>query len=172
MTHTLPTLGPCPCRPGLERDNCPACEGTGQQIDWPEYHRRKREEARDADTATLAALGLFTAAQPAPACEAACQYCGRPCTLLPAAHHPPDRLGRHHLCHACDMDRSETHTPEATARLNAAAPALLAACLDLLELWEEWAAHSPLLSSPLRESIAARVDEARAAVALTEPPHT
>ena len=25
---------PCPCRPGVQRDNCPACEGTGQKIDF------------------------------------------------------------------------------------------------------------------------------------------
>lgn len=25
---------PCSCRPGVERDNCPACEGTGQRIDF------------------------------------------------------------------------------------------------------------------------------------------
>ena len=25
---------PCSCRPGMERDNCPACEGTGQKVDF------------------------------------------------------------------------------------------------------------------------------------------
>lgn len=29
-----PTLGPCSCRPGVQRDNCPVCEGTGQRIDF------------------------------------------------------------------------------------------------------------------------------------------
>jgi hypothetical protein len=24
----------CVCRPGIERDNCPACEGTGWRIDF------------------------------------------------------------------------------------------------------------------------------------------
>lgn len=24
----------CNCRPGIERDNCPACEGTGTRIDF------------------------------------------------------------------------------------------------------------------------------------------
>lgn len=28
------TGNPCHCRRGVERDNCPACEGTGQQIDF------------------------------------------------------------------------------------------------------------------------------------------
>ena len=35
----LPRLGPCGCRRGIERDNCPSCEGTGQLIDWRAYHR-------------------------------------------------------------------------------------------------------------------------------------
>ena len=25
---------PCSCRPGMQRDNCPQCEGTGQRIDF------------------------------------------------------------------------------------------------------------------------------------------
>lgn len=29
-----PKLGPCSCRRGMERDNCPSCEGTGQRIDF------------------------------------------------------------------------------------------------------------------------------------------
>lgn len=28
------TGAPCGCRPGVGRDNCPACEGTGQRIDF------------------------------------------------------------------------------------------------------------------------------------------
>ncbi len=31
----VPTLGPCHCRRGMERDNCPQCEGTGQRINFP-----------------------------------------------------------------------------------------------------------------------------------------
>jgi hypothetical protein len=41
MTLTLPRLGPCGCRRGIERDNCPQCEGTGQAIDWRQYHASK-----------------------------------------------------------------------------------------------------------------------------------
>jgi hypothetical protein len=37
--RNLPRLGPCGCRRGIERDNCPSCEGTGQLIDWRTYHR-------------------------------------------------------------------------------------------------------------------------------------
>lgn len=35
----MPTAGPCYCRRGIERDNCPQCEGTGTRIDWARYHR-------------------------------------------------------------------------------------------------------------------------------------
>lgn len=28
------TLGPCSCKRGQQRDNCPACEGTGYAIDF------------------------------------------------------------------------------------------------------------------------------------------
>ncbi len=30
----VPTLGPCACRRGIERDNCAQCEGTGRRIDF------------------------------------------------------------------------------------------------------------------------------------------
>ena len=39
----MPTTGRCYCRPGVARDNCSNCEGTGIAIDWAEFHRRKRE---------------------------------------------------------------------------------------------------------------------------------
>jgi len=32
---------PCHCKPGVHRDNCPDCEGTGHAIDWKEFHRLK-----------------------------------------------------------------------------------------------------------------------------------
>lgn len=31
----------CHCKPGIQRDNCPACEGTGQQIDFAAIRARK-----------------------------------------------------------------------------------------------------------------------------------
>ena len=34
----LLTGEPCSCRKGLERDNCPACEGTGRRIDFHAFH--------------------------------------------------------------------------------------------------------------------------------------
>jgi hypothetical protein len=41
--YGLPVTGePCGCRRGLERDNCPNCEGTGRAIDWRAYHAAKR----------------------------------------------------------------------------------------------------------------------------------
>jgi hypothetical protein len=35
----------CGCRRGIERDNCPACEGTGQRIDFALIHRRRLDNA-------------------------------------------------------------------------------------------------------------------------------
>ena len=35
MSAYRPKTGqPCSCRCGIERDNCPMCEGTGQRIDF------------------------------------------------------------------------------------------------------------------------------------------
>lgn len=31
----------CGCKPGQQRDNCPACEGTGQRIDFAAIRARK-----------------------------------------------------------------------------------------------------------------------------------
>ena len=31
---------PCTCRRGTQRDNCPACEGTGQRIDFAAIRAR------------------------------------------------------------------------------------------------------------------------------------
>ncbi len=32
---------PCHCKPGIQRDNCPDCEGTGQQIDFAAIRTRR-----------------------------------------------------------------------------------------------------------------------------------
>ena len=49
MSQYQPRTGqPCDCKRGQERDNCPACEGTGQRIDFAAVR------ARNTDT------GLFT----------------------------------------------------------------------------------------------------------------
>lgn len=32
--HQPKTGQRCACKPGIQRDNCPACEGTGQRIDF------------------------------------------------------------------------------------------------------------------------------------------
>jgi hypothetical protein len=36
-----PTLGPCFCKRGQQRDNCPQCEGTGMRIDFAAIRARK-----------------------------------------------------------------------------------------------------------------------------------
>jgi DnaJ-class molecular chaperone len=32
----------CSCRPGIERDNCPTCEGTGEVIDFAKIRARSK----------------------------------------------------------------------------------------------------------------------------------
>jgi hypothetical protein len=44
--YTPRTGARCSCRRGVQRDNCPACEGTGWVIDFAAIHRRRR--AREA----------------------------------------------------------------------------------------------------------------------------
>ena len=34
---------PCSCKRGVERDNCPACEGTGQRIDFAAIRARNAQ---------------------------------------------------------------------------------------------------------------------------------
>jgi len=59
----------------------------------------------------------------------------------------------------------DTEEFEANARLIAAAPDLMAACQDLVDLWAEWAENSSQLAEPLRRSIGMRVEQARVALA-------
>jgi hypothetical protein len=42
MKKLLRTLGPCHCKRGIQRDNCPSCEGTGQAIDFSQFHKPTR----------------------------------------------------------------------------------------------------------------------------------
>lgn len=44
MSYSPKTGNSCGCKRGLERDNCPQCEGTGQQIDFARIHRERRAE--------------------------------------------------------------------------------------------------------------------------------
>ena len=34
---------PCSCKPGMERDNCPSCEGTGQKVDFKKIRETNKE---------------------------------------------------------------------------------------------------------------------------------
>lgn len=40
--HAPKTGEPCACRPGVERDNCPQCEGSGERIDFRAMHAANR----------------------------------------------------------------------------------------------------------------------------------
>ena len=41
MSYQPKTGAPCACRPGIARDNCPACEGTGWRIDFAAIRARR-----------------------------------------------------------------------------------------------------------------------------------
>jgi hypothetical protein len=44
MTYQPKTGEPCGCKRGVERDNCPACEGTGWRIDFRKIRERVKIE--------------------------------------------------------------------------------------------------------------------------------
>ncbi len=44
MTYTPKTGAACSCKRGVQRDNCPTCEGTGQVIDFAAIHARRYAE--------------------------------------------------------------------------------------------------------------------------------
>ena len=51
-TQYQPKTGePCFCRPGMQRDNCPTCEGTGWRVDFKAI--RERALRKDTDNPTL-----------------------------------------------------------------------------------------------------------------------
>jgi len=41
-----PTLGPCSCKPGTRRDNCPTCEGTGRRVDFAAIRAQTTDNSR------------------------------------------------------------------------------------------------------------------------------
>ncbi len=53
---------------------------------------------------------------------------------------------------------------DSISHLLKAAPELLEACEDLIQLWHDWAKDSDQLKNPLRRSIEIRVEQAQAAV--------
>lgn len=63
-----PLLGPCSCRRGIERDNCPACEGTGTRIDFAAIHAARR--ANKPDPNNCPDCGEFLYEPHAPGCPA------------------------------------------------------------------------------------------------------
>lgn len=52
---TSPKTGArCTCKPGMHRDNCPACEGSGWAIDFAAIHARVRAAVYQRELHTLA----------------------------------------------------------------------------------------------------------------------
>ena len=39
----------CNCRKGVERDNCPACEGTGIRIDFDAIRNRRKAASNEVN---------------------------------------------------------------------------------------------------------------------------
>jgi hypothetical protein len=50
MSYQPKTGARCLCRRGMERDNCPACEGTGWRIDFAAIHARAAARTLPART--------------------------------------------------------------------------------------------------------------------------
>lgn len=44
-------MSPCTCKRGPQRDNCPACEGTGQRIDFAAHRAARTAAPHEIDTA-------------------------------------------------------------------------------------------------------------------------
>lgn len=53
MSYQPKTGARCTCRPGVHRDNCPTCEGTGWMIDFRAIRARNaaRREAAERELA-------------------------------------------------------------------------------------------------------------------------
>ena len=49
MVYSPKTGAKCGCRRGVERDNCPNCEGSGYAIDFKKIHdaKKRKEEKND-----------------------------------------------------------------------------------------------------------------------------
>lgn len=67
MSYQPKTGAKCACKRGVERDNCPTCEGTGWVIDFAAIRARNRARAID-----FTELG------------AACEYAARPWSMMKA----------------------------------------------------------------------------------------
>jgi hypothetical protein len=69
----------------------------------------------------------------------------------------------------CRMSRlGDLPSARANAHLIAAAPDLLAACQDVLDLWKDWANNSHFLAEPLKRSMGMRMELIEAAIRKAE----
>ncbi len=65
---------PCSCRPGMERDNCPSCEGTGQKVDFKKIREQNiipAEKKADESVQSIKREQLYDQAS-----EEHCPVCG------------------------------------------------------------------------------------------------
>ena len=50
MSYQPKTGAKCYCRKGVQRDNCPNCEGTGYVIDFARIRKEVAEKMKQAET--------------------------------------------------------------------------------------------------------------------------
>lgn len=66
MSYQPFTGQPCSCKRGVQRDNCPSCEGTGRLIDFKKIRERNamtKERAKYILGRVWGSLGTITAAE-------------------------------------------------------------------------------------------------------------
>ena len=59
MSYQPKTGRPCICKPGIQRDNCPQCEGTGQQIDFQAIRSERMFDIREPSIEALRAAPVY-----------------------------------------------------------------------------------------------------------------
>lgn len=57
MSYTPLTGRRCTCRPGVQRDNCPRCEGTGNEIDFRKIHEARAAKLPPTDKEVTGGMG-------------------------------------------------------------------------------------------------------------------
>ena len=76
MSYQPKTGQKCHCRPAVQRDNCPDCEGTGWAIDFRAIRARALERAKEREK--QAAAGPSGALVNCPRCDGTLEEPGAP----------------------------------------------------------------------------------------------